>query len=360
MEENKIFYPPFENQPIDSNSVLCTEIDFPIALRNLSKASICTTFTPMRKLSILCWYGYLGRSIGTMKAGSLERYFEPSAISIGPDGCTKQKKNKWRNYRDGLHKPHVKLVRDVDSRARGSARILEHPLWKVCDPNNQTVAEDSEFIRQLNPKIQQIICPNEAHNQYFQSELDLSRNHRRSLCKTPSLDSLAAVTWIIRSSRRLTVTEPSQAFYAAHDILMNLSSELHQLGIASHLLNHYIKWILPLALPKGLIVDLAPSDYILISLFTTTFMKAGILSKGIMHSNEKIYKEVFLAQDLKKDFNIFFALSARFAYISDIDESSRIYDFDTHNKIRHKAITSFMGPSWVGHLTSGAFKTLAT
>ncbi|WP_434570370.1 hypothetical protein J3P88_16610 [Pseudomonas sp. Z3-6] len=349
-----------ESQLIDKTCIFPAGVDFPATMRNLLHTPSCSTLTPMRKLSILCWYGFLARQIGTTKAGSLERHFEPSAISIGPDGCTEHKKNKWRHYRDGLHKPQTKLVRDVDSRAQGSARILEHPLWRICDPNNKTAAEDPEFIRQLNPKIQQIICPNEAPSQYFRSNLDLSRKHRRALCKTPSLDSLAAVTWIIRSSLGLTTTEPSQTFYAAHDILMTLSAELYELGIASPLLDHYIKWILPLALPKGLMVDFAPSDYILISLFTTAFIKAEIHSRDIVPSKVKVFKEIFLAQDLKKDFNLFFALSARFARIGIIEENGSTYDYNTHNKIRHKALTKFMDPSLVGYLTSGSSRIPAT
>src|SRR5476651_2146341 len=234
------------------NDFFSEKPDSATVMRNLLNAPISSNFTPVRKIRILYWYGFLARHAGTTKAGSLERYFEPGAISIGPDGCTEQRINKWRNYRDGRHKPQKKLVRDVDCLAPGSAHILEHPLWKICDPDNQTAAEDPNFIRQLRPEVQRIIAPDERQSLYLQSGKDLSRQHRRALCKIPSLDSLAAVTWVIRTSSALTIEGPSQAFNAAHDILMTMTAELHQLGVAWALLHHYISWILPLALPKGI------------------------------------------------------------------------------------------------------------
>ncbi len=331
--------------------------DIAAMMRNLLHAANSSTLTPVRKLSILCWYGFLARQAGTSKAGSLERLFEPSAISIGRDGCTEQRKNKWRNFRDGRYKPHKKLVHDVDRRARGSARVLDHPLWKICDPNDQSAAKDPEFIRQLSIKVQKIIDPDEGRNRYFQSGVDLSRQHRRALCKISSLDSLAAITWIIRSSSVLTTIGPSQAFYGAHDILMTLSAELHELGIASALLDHYIKWILPLALPKGITVDLTPTDYILISLFTANFMKVGILARGEMSSKEKVNKEIFLAQDLKKDFILYFALSARLTRSDHIEANDIGYDCNSHNKLRDNALGSFMDSSLAGYLSSSASLT---
>jgi hypothetical protein len=325
--------------------------DSAVMMRNLLGAPVSSNLTPVRKIRILCWYGFLARHAGTNKAGSLERHFEPGAISIGSDGCTEQRKNKWRNYRDGRHKPQLKLVRDVDRLAPGSARILEHPVWQVCDPDNQSVALDPGFITQLSPKVQKIIAPEAGHNPYYQSGIDLSRQHHRALRKIPSLDALAAVTWLIRSSSGLLTKGPSQAFYAAHDILMTITTELHELGIAWEFLDHYIKWILPLALPKTMKIDLAPSDYLLISNFISHYMKALIHSRGEAASKEKIVKEISLAQDLKKDFDLCFALSPRFVPADNFHKNHCDYDFDFHNQSRHKALVRLMDPSLVGFLT---------
>lgn len=339
------------------NNISSKNTDIAMVMRNLLHAPVSSTLTPVKKLSILCWYGFLARQAGTSKAGSLERHFEPSAITIGRDGCTEQRKNKWRNYRDGRYKPHNNLVQNVDRRARGSARILDHPLWKICDPNNHSAAKDPDFVRQLSIKVQNIIDPDEGRIRYFQSGVDLSRQHSRALRKIPSLDSLAAVTWIIRSSSGMAIMGPSQAFCTAHDILMTLSAELHELGIASALLDHYIKWILPLALPNGITVGLAPSDYILISLFTANFMKVRILARGGIPSKETVAKEIFLAQDLKKDFILYFALSARLIRPDHVDTNDIGYDCNSHNKRRENALANFIDSSLSGYLTSSASHT---
>lgn len=238
------------------------------------------TLEPLRSLCIRYWYSKLRARAGLTSDYSMEKTFEPDAFSYSTGGAVEYRKNKWSNYRKGIHRPQSKLLKMVEKIAHGSTRELNHPLWLVLDLTNVKIFDDDSFLRLLVPEVQRLVLPRINNSAAPFERLKISSRNLEKLSRNADLDVLACLTWLLRESCRESVSEPTPLFLAIHKALILLAAHFEELNLAENLLQRYIEEILPLGLPSHLKLDMTPEDYLIPSLILNTSAEKILASRN--------------------------------------------------------------------------------
>ena len=101
---------------------------------------------------------------------------------------------KWNKYETGIHTPSKKVIAEVEAVHSGSARFINHPLWRVLrmQPFDQHMI--TSWLRELSPTVQQI-CFDRRLNRVV-----IGKRMLRQLERQGSLDSLACLTVLLREA----------------------------------------------------------------------------------------------------------------------------------------------------------------
>jgi len=125
---------------------------------------------------------------------ALERLFEPVAFGRNKDGVIYHR-NKWSRYEVGLSTPSKVLVNRVEGISPGSARVLNHPLWKLLNCKQWNPDEFDAWLMQLSLEIQTVLADRRSASPF--SDIlckKLNGTQINMLERRISLDALAATT----------------------------------------------------------------------------------------------------------------------------------------------------------------------
>lgn len=101
---------------------------------------------------------------------------------------------KWNKYEIGNHTPGKEVIAEVDAIHSGTARFINHPLWRIL--RMQPIDQDkvNSWLRELLPTVQQI-CFDHRLNR-----IAIGKRMLRRLERQGSLDSLACLTALLREA----------------------------------------------------------------------------------------------------------------------------------------------------------------
>lgn len=165
---------------------------FRIRLRkSLAKAHLQRRGAPAA-LATTFWVLDIKRRRETHSLYELEKLFEPESFGRNQHGEAYHH-NKWAKYEVGLHTPHEKLVRLVESKMPGTARILRHPFWGLIQTKCWDINQADTWLRQLSPEIRAVL-QDRRHASTFGEVLPSKLDNMRikMLERRSGLDALAA------------------------------------------------------------------------------------------------------------------------------------------------------------------------
>ncbi|MCW3478729.1 hypothetical protein OL229_03980 [Neisseriaceae bacterium JH1-16] len=101
---------------------------------------------------------------------------------------------KWSKYETGCHTPSKQVIAEVEAIHSGTARFINHPLWRILrmQPIGQGVVHN--WLRELSPAVQQIIFDRRLNR------VVIGKRILRQLERQGSLDSLACLTALLREA----------------------------------------------------------------------------------------------------------------------------------------------------------------
>lgn len=202
---------------------------------------------PIDSIRTRYWYGMLQMKADLSSAYALERRFEPEAfVESGP---VRYHRNKWPAYRDGRRTPRASLVARVDAQLPGSARQIDHVLWRALRVRKPVLPVVDLWVRELEPYLQRLVFEKTARD-------PASARRRRqvdsrlfnTLGRNPTLDSLACLTMFLReASERGNAELAYQAIAPILDILIVNCALLPMYTMADELFEFYKNEIFSLA-----------------------------------------------------------------------------------------------------------------
>lgn len=193
----------------------------------------------LKRLKIVNWYNLIRIRAGLTTAHSLQRKFEPHTFVRRPGELTFNS-NKWRNYRDGKHKPNQDLIKEVEIRIPGSALEVDHPLWVVLDVSRNLDFCFNELLMKLGPRIQNAIFDMSQQSPNYLLRKRSNKQIANAISKIADLNSLAALTILMREA--IDWHKQSDANFWAketYNMLLMLGLELHQRNIAIPIIDLY-------------------------------------------------------------------------------------------------------------------------
>ena len=147
------------------------------------------------------WYAMLEMETGLQSAYAMERWFEPDAFGVGEKSSKRYHRNKWASYRNGKRTPRTALIEQVDGRQLGSARLINHVLWRTLRVSEEVRSHIGPWISELEPSIQSLI-----HRKAAASPVSAKQRRRVDarligiIGRHASLDSLACLTMLLREA----------------------------------------------------------------------------------------------------------------------------------------------------------------
>lgn len=300
---------------IDLNGIYETIGRFRQPMRKLLHMDPATGHESLKSLSIRFWYENLRRRTGLTTAYSLEHFFEPSSFIRGESDSISSYRNKWIRYEDGIHRPQPTLVRKIEEKCPGSARDLDHPLWRVLDLSDQKVLKGDSFLRTLAPSVQAAMFSPDDDAPLIQSaRLPITFVLLNRLERKANLDALACLVWILRQSVQDGAVHTNRVCYALHHVMIMMAMDLHVMKVAHPLLQILIDQILSLAMPVHHRVVLSAEEYVEASatLNTLVYRTRRCAGKSLPWSTRTRVMAKLL--DVTSGFDIFFAMGRPFQH----------------------------------------------
>lgn len=199
-------------------------------------------------LRVRYWYEGLRQRTGLATAYKLEQHFEPESFRT-QDGVTSNR-CKWQRYAAGRHTPQAKLAERVDTRVPGSLQELQHPLWAILkqQPSRATLSE--VFLQRLKPDVQAVLFEPVGGIEVYWQRARVTVVLMRKLERIASLDSLAALTWLLRESLAQGCRKNTERLAdSIYTVLLIMGIEWQNRGLAEPLLTLFAQRILPLGSP---------------------------------------------------------------------------------------------------------------
>lgn len=136
------------------------------------------------------WYEGVQIGLGYTQAKQVERYF---GLKEDPNFMEKDPPGKWNRYKLGKTTPQPRLVSTVDKEIEGSAREINHPLWKVLGLNGKGLNLD-EYFNELDSEVKAIVFSPKIQRPAEQMLNEkFSLIFYRKLVRVGNLDSLTAL-----------------------------------------------------------------------------------------------------------------------------------------------------------------------
>ncbi|MFD2642749.1 hypothetical protein [Pseudomonas japonica] len=304
---------------VDLKGVFRIIKQFHLPTRNLLHIDPLSGHESIKSLSIRFWFENLRRRTALPTAYSLEQFFEPSSFIRDQNDSISSYRNKWIRYEDGVHRPQPALLRMVDEKCHGSARDLNHPLWRALDVSDQKILKGESFLRALAPGVQTVIFTPEDDAPLIQSaRLPVTFVLLKRLVRKANLDAVACLVWLLRESRHAGGTNTGRIGMALHHVLLMMAMDLHAMKVARPLLQILVDRILPLAMQPHERVALSVNEYIEASARLNILVYRTKIGKGQSLPWSKRTRVMAKLLDITYGFDIFFAMGKPFR----IDESA--------------------------------------
>jgi len=148
------------------------------------------------------WYAGLKQKTGLTTAYQLECHFEP--LDKTKVDTRTPFRNKWSKYQNDKHKPGPALISLVDSKIPGSAREINHPLWRILQLGDRALPKIDIWMEKLEPRVQMIVyCPSKDSSvSLVKQRQPYSSGLSRRLLKIGNLDALTALVLYWRESKQ--------------------------------------------------------------------------------------------------------------------------------------------------------------
>jgi hypothetical protein len=286
---------------------------FHLPTRNLLNVDAMSGHETLKSLSIRFWFENLRRRTGLPTAYSLEQFFEPGSFIRDQNDSISSYRNKWIRYEDGIHRPQPELLRTVEEKCHGSARDLNHPLWRVLDLSDQKILRGDSYLRTLAPGVQTVIFSPEDDAPLIQSaRLQVTPVLLNRLVRKANLDALACLIWLLRESAQERGVHTGRICIALHHVLLMMAMDLHAMKVARPLLQILVNLILPLAMESHERVALSVDEYIEASARLNILVYRTSIGKGQSLPWSKRTRVMLKLVDLSYGFDIFFAMGKPF------------------------------------------------
>lgn len=206
------------------------------------------------------WFRSLGDEFDTYIPRNIQRYLEPNKSDRDINGDY-IRNNKYLEYSQGLHVPRASLIARADQLVPGSEWEINHVLWTVLRHKGSIRGKEHAWIQQLVPQVQSIVF-----ELNYEIRLKGGRHYLGSLERRASLDSLTALTILLRMNHELQDSE--QVWECAKSIfrvLLMLGSEFNDRQIADRVFSLYSERIFSLARHRGLRMYMEEFNYPVVS-----------------------------------------------------------------------------------------------
>lgn len=151
------------------------------------------------------WFRSLGESLGTHEPREIQRAIAPNTLGVDSVG-NPIRNSKFLGYARGEHVPLDWLVQQAEQIVPRSAWGLNHPLWRVLRTSSPINRLALKWVRELDPDIQHIVLSQGVIS------TSANRHTRGTLERRASLDSLAALTILMRLNHEQGGTEAAWDF----------------------------------------------------------------------------------------------------------------------------------------------------
>ena len=178
----------------------------------------------IRRCQTIFWYEHLRKRTGLVTSRAMQKLFEPETF-VPRRGEGLICSNKWRAYRQGAHKPHLKLVDRVDKSMPGSAKQLRHPLWEILNVDGPIGSQGEGILKRLDPDLQSKLFLSGRRGARRVADARLAAVLKRRC----DIDTLAVMTLLCREASENQDYE--MALYWAGEtyyMLLRLGLELHR------------------------------------------------------------------------------------------------------------------------------------
>lgn len=183
------------------------------------------------------WYEGLRRRTTASTSYALERKIEPESFKKNADGDPIHR-NKWPYYKRGQHTPSDSLVTRANSIVVGSARELNHVLWKALRAEWDT-DHAIEWLRELDPELQLLIFEQREYARIHGGSRFLGQLERRA-----SLDALAALTILLRINHESGLSERTWEYaFSVFRVLLIMGGHFENRGLAEAIFSLYVSRI---------------------------------------------------------------------------------------------------------------------
>lgn len=271
----------------------------------------------LKGMRIQYWYQrLLQRLDAPVSAYMMELRYERESFKWDSEGRFVSYPGKWKGYETEQHEPKARTLDKVEQLSPGSTRELRHPIWEVLRLDDPNVMKSDAFLYRLDPPTQAVVFKTKLNKDapYTYRTSIKSRLLLVKLERTPSLDSLACLTWLLREASEKQCESAVDIGRSIHYVLLMLAVELHKLKIGVRLLSLYVARILPLAAPRYHRMHYTAADYLELScelnlLAVTSFMR----NNEERHSRAQFDKRMNDLLSCKYGFNVCFALGPFYA-----------------------------------------------
>jgi hypothetical protein len=161
-------------------------------------------------LRVKLWYSFIATASGTGQY-ALEKELIPQGFARDESGAQIHHRNRMAGYAKGRHVPGRSFVQVVERAYPGSAGLINHPLWKVIDPQNDLAGFRVDGWRQLGTHIQDIL--RSISSFYNTGNVSARTTQLRRLERDGSLEAAAALAYLLREARE--AMDPAFAFSCA-------------------------------------------------------------------------------------------------------------------------------------------------
>lgn len=192
------------------------------------------------------WFRCVGDHLETHIPREIQRCIAPKTIQENREE-EPIKNGKFLSYSRGERVPQTALVEQAEYSAPRSSRALNHPLWEVLRRKGSITKVAADWVRQLDPEIQWIVM-----GPYLKVPLSAGRHTLGSLERRASIDSLAALTIMLRLSHEQGQEEWGWLYaQTIFRVLLMIGPHLDRRTVAERVFQIYVQRVFSLVTFNG-------------------------------------------------------------------------------------------------------------
>lgn len=253
----------------------------------------------IKRIRTIYWFQGVRIRLGAPTAYAVERLIEPEGFRQNNAGKYFHS-NKWASYRHGLTTPRAALVVRANDLVPGSAKELNHVLWKALDVSSNALLDGPGWLRQLAPGLQLLIFTEDDEVCTYGGRPFFAKLERLA-----GLDALACLTILLRMN--LANGEFAQAWTVAAStfrVLLMLGGKFKERGLSDAIFSLYVDQIFSLSKWDGQCFHLKKYDFCLWASVLYNAATMGIADKGRSPSWSEEVQQMIRILDGKKGLHV--------------------------------------------------------